>query len=93
MRLSTVFLENNFPQAANPEAVYGIKKITMKIAPIDCKIFFSSRYLLLKNDGNVIEFPAMCVYRLSLFATILQFKYVPIASPIAVHPASAIPVR
>ena len=30
------------PQAANPEAVYGIKKITIKIAPIDCRIFFSS---------------------------------------------------
>ena len=35
-------LAKSLPQAANPEAVYGIKKITIKIAPIDCRIFFSS---------------------------------------------------
>ena len=32
-------------------------------------------------------------YRRSRLATISQFKYVPMASPIAVHAASATPVR
>ena len=34
-----------------------------------------------------------CVYFLILLATISQLTYVPIASPIAVHAASATPVR
>ena len=54
-------LENSFPQAAKPEAVYGIKKITIKIAPIDCRILRSSLKRLLKKDGKVIEFPATWV--------------------------------
>ena len=54
-------LEKSFPQAANPEAVYGIKKITIKIAPIDCNRCLLSLKRLLKNDGNVIELPATCV--------------------------------
>ena len=35
-------LEKSFPQAANPEAVYGIKKIRIVIAAMHIRIFFLS---------------------------------------------------
>ena len=52
----------------------------------------------LKDKGDVykrqvIELPATAEYLRILFATISQFIYVPIARPIAVHPALAMPVR
>ena len=84
-------LENNLPHAAKPDAVYGIKNITIIIAEAITITPDLSRYLLLKNEGIVIEFPEMWEYLRILLATISQFKYVPIARPIAVHPASAIP--
>ena len=64
----------SFPQAANPEPVYGMKKIMIITAAIPERIFFSSRCLFEKNSGTVVELPAISVYFLSLFATISQLK-------------------
>ena len=45
---------NSLPQAAKPDAVYGIKNITMTSAASAVMIFFLSRKRLAKNDGTVI---------------------------------------
>ena len=66
-------VENSFPHAANPDAVYGTKKIIIKIAEIPNKSFESSRYLFAKKSGSVIEF-VFALYLLIRFATISQFK-------------------
>ena len=82
---------NNLPHAEKPEAVYGTKNTTITSAAISDRIFLLSRCLFEKNSGIVVESPAISVYFLSLLATISQLIYVPMARPIAVHAASAIP--
>ena len=66
-------VENSFPHAAKPDAVYGTKKMMIKIAEIPSSSFESSRYRFEKKSGIVIEF-VFALYLLSLFATISQFK-------------------
>ena len=53
--------ENSLPHAANPDAVYGTKKITIKSAAIANKALLLSLYLLLKNCGIVIASPVTAV--------------------------------
>ena len=53
--------------------------------------FFFSWKRLEKYSGSVIALPAFSLYRLRRLDTISQLIYVPAASPIAVHAASAIP--
>ncbi len=51
-------LENSLPQAAKPDAVYGIKKITIISAEIASRVWLLSRYRFEKKSGMVIAFPA-----------------------------------
>ena len=60
-------------------------------AEIRVSIFLLSLNLFEKKSGIVIELHT-CEYFLILFDTISQLRYVPIARPIPVQAASAIPV-
>ena len=52
---------NSVPHAANPDAVYTVKKIRIMIAEILLKIFLSSLKRLLKKSGTVIALSATSV--------------------------------
>ena len=47
-------LENSLPQAAKPDAVYGMKKMTMMTAEISRSRLLLSRKRLWKKSGRVM---------------------------------------
>lgn len=84
-------VENNLPQVTKQLAAYTVKNTRINTAERVIITFLLSRNLFEKNSGKVMELFALILYLRSLFETISQFKYVPIARPIAVHAASASP--
>ena len=69
------------------------KNSRMSRADTVMRMCFVSWKRLLKKSGSVMELFATSEYLRSRRATIFQFKYVPIARPIAVHMASEAPVK
>ncbi len=70
-----------------------VKNKRMMTAAMVMRMCFLSWKRLLKKSGTVMALPAFSEYLRRRLATNFQFRYVPMARPMAVHMASDAPVK
>ncbi len=70
-----------------------VKNSRMMTAAMVMRMCFVSWKRLEKKSGTVMALPAFSEYLRRRLATNFQFRYVPMARPMAVHMASEAPVK